>query len=308
MFSLIIKMKEETMKKLRRTITSKVALLGVSSVLAISAVAPAFAATVSDYGVWSEPVLNSESGSYSGTISFAGTTPGATYETVFSFVDDTDNEVEISDTSEEWISEGTPFGAVFGSNGPSTTNNFLRTGVTVTSDLSSATTTITFESPVPADSLGVVIADLDLDSATISAKSATDTALTGDELVGSANPIGFNMCDTDKNIPTVCEDVEDPKDVPLVTKNANDVYVVNSEVGEDVGVSAWVKPSAEISSLTIVHIGLGSPSTVKIVLAGLPIPTLAETGTTKSDLFALAAALMMIGFISVVHARRFGNN
>jgi hypothetical protein len=296
------------MNKVGRTITSKIALLGASSVLALSAVAPGFAVNASDYGVWSEPVLNSESGSYSGTISFAGTTPGATYETVFSDVGSQNNEVEISDTSEEWISEGTPFGAVFGSNGSSTTNNFLRTGVTVTSDLSSATTTITFESPVPADSLGVVIADLDLDSATISAKSATDTALTGDELVGSANPIGFNMCDTDKNIPTVCEDVEDPKDVPLVTKNANDVYVVNSEVGEGVGVSAWVKPSAEISSLTIVHIGLGSLSTVRIVLAGLPIPTLAETGTTKSDLFALAAALMMIGFISVVHARRFGNN
>ncbi len=292
----------------RKIVTRKFSIVAATSVLALTAIAPAFAATTSDYGVWSEPALNDDSGSYSGTISFTGTTiPSATYETVFSLVDDKDNEVEIRDTSEEWISEGTPFGAVFGFNGPSTTNNFLRTGVTLTSELASATTTITFESPVPADSLGVVIADLDIDSATISAKTADNIALTGDELVGSADPIGFNMCDTDKNIPTICEDVEDPKDLPLVTKNANDVYVVNSEVGEDVGVSAWVKPSAEFSTLTIVHIGLGTPSTVRIVLAGPTIPTLADTGSTKSDLFALAAALMILGAFSLIYSRRFSN-
>jgi LPXTG-motif cell wall-anchored protein len=292
----------------RRNVSRKLSIAVASLVLAMSAVAPGLAVSGSDYGVWSEPVLNSESGSYSGTISFAGTTiPSATYETVFSDVGSQYNEVEIRDTSEEWISAGTPFGALFGSNGSSTTNNFLRTGVSVTSDLASATTTITFESPVPADSLGVVIADLDLDSATISAKSADDSALTGDEIVGSANPIGFNMCDTDKNIPTICEDVDDPKDLPLVTKNANDVYLVNSEVGEEVGVSAWVRPSAEISTLTIAHIGLGSPSTLRIVLAGPTIPMLADTGT-KSNLFAIAFALMMLGALGIVYARRIARN
>jgi LPXTG-motif cell wall-anchored protein len=115
------------------------------------------------------------------------------------------------------------------------------------------------------------------------------------------------MCDTDKNIPTICEDVDDPKDLPLVTKNANDVYLVNSEVGEEVGVSAWVRPSAEISTLTIAHIGLGSPSTLRIVLAGPTIPMLADTGT-KSNLFAIAFALMMLGALGIVYARRIARN
>jgi len=44
-------MKEEQMNKVGRNISSKIALLGASSVLALSAVAPGFAVNASDYGV-----------------------------------------------------------------------------------------------------------------------------------------------------------------------------------------------------------------------------------------------------------------
>jgi hypothetical protein len=300
MFSLKLKMKEETMKKVSRTITSKIALIGASSVLALSTFSPASAAFTVDYGVWSEPALNAETGAYTGTVTFVGSTmTNATYSTTFT-PETTSNDVTVQDASEEWISEETPFGKVFGSNGSSESNNYLKTEPD-----EAATTVITFETTVEAGSLGIFFGDFDVDAAVVSAQNAAGDALTGDELVGSSTSNGFNLCDVKKNVPTVCEDSEDPKDVPSFVKAANSVTFDSTEVGEDVGVNAWLQPSVEVSTITVVHTGSGS---LRIGLAGPTIPTLAETGTTKSDLFALAAALMMIGFISVVHARRFGNN
>jgi len=285
---------------IRKTISRTLSMAAASAVLALSSMSPAFASGQSDYGVWSEPSLNAETGAYTGTVTFIGSTmTNATFTTTFTEAT-TGNEVTVQDASEEWISEATPFGKVFGANGSSESNNYLKTAPS-----EAATTTITFETPVEAGSLGIVLGDFDVDAAVVSAKNAAGDDLTGDELVGSSTSNGFNLCDVKTNVPTVCEDVEDPKDVPSFVKAANSVTFDSTDVGEDIGVNAWLQPSVEVSSITVVHTGSG---TVRIGLAGPVIPTLAETGTSKSDLFAIAAALMMLGFISVVHSRRFGNN
>lgn len=284
----------------------KIAVAGASAVLALFSLAPAFAATTTDYGVWSEPAP--ADGGYNGTISFAGTTiPAATYSTVFSVADDS-NLAEVKDSTEEWIPEGTPFGDLFGSSGPSETNNFLKVGVASSDEpYIFSTTTITFDSAVPADSLGIVIGDLDIDSVKVSAQTEDGTDLTGEELIGSVDPVGFNLCNTEVNVPTICGDVTDKTDVPVTTINANDVTFVNSEVGEDVGVSAWLKPSVSLKSLTIVHTGAGAASTVRVWLAGPKVETgeeLANTGSNNSNLALFAATFTLLGALTIAFARR----
>ncbi|MFM8927223.1 MAG: hypothetical protein ACKOFA_03360 [Rhodoluna sp.] len=302
------------MSKKSKSTVKKIAIFAMTSGIALFSMSPAFAAGTSDYGIWAEPSFDAGTSTYSGGITFVGTTiPAATYSSVFSAAGD-GNRIEVVDSAEEWISEGTPFGAVFGASGASTTNNFLKLGVARTdAPYITSTTTITFTSPVPADSLGIAIGDVDIDQVTISAKTAADVALTGDELVGSADPVGFNLCDTDVNKPTICDDVTDPTDVPVVTKNANDVVLRNSDVGEDVGVSAWLKPSAELSTLTIVHSGAGATSTVRVWLAGPMVEgdsnsggtdELADTGASDSNLLPFAIALTLFGALSIAYARR----
>ena len=296
----------------------KLAIFAATSGIVLFSMTPAFAAGTSDYGVWSEPTLDAGSGAYTGTVTFAGTTiPGATYSTVFSVADDS-NRIEVVNSEEEWISEGTAFGAVFGASGTSTSNNFLKLGVAGTDEpYITSTTTISFNTPVAADTLGLVIGDVDIDQVTISAKNVTDADLTADELVGSADPIGFNLCNTDVNKPTICDDVTDATDVPVVTKNANDVVLVNSEVGEDVGVSAWFKPSAELTTLTIVHSGAGATSTIRVWLAGPMLEgdsnsggtdELADTGASDANLLPYAVVLVFFGALSIAYARRLRRN
>jgi len=164
-----------------------------------------------DYGVWSEPVKDDATGAFSGTVTFVGSTvPGATYTTTFK--EGTDgNDVTVQDASEEWISEQTPFGKVFGANGSSETNNYLKTG-----PFESATTVITFTTAIPAGSLGVVLGDFDVDSAVVSATNEAGADLTGTELVGTSTANGFNICDVTINIPTVCADSENKKRCPYL--------------------------------------------------------------------------------------------
>lgn len=288
---------------INKSITSKLALVAVSSVLALTAISPASAAGQTDYGVWSEPVKDDATGAYTGTVTFVGSSMvGATYTTTFTAGTD-GNDVSVQDASEEWISEETPFGKVFGANGSSETNNYLKTG-----PFESATTVITFTTAIPAGSLGVVLGDFDVDSAVVSATNEAGTALTGTELVGTSTSNGFNLCDVTINVPTVCEDSEDKKDVPVFTKGETSVTFVNSEVGEDIGVNGWLQPSVAVKTLTVVHTGGG---TVRIGLAGPVIPTvdketptLADTGEFKSDIASYAAAMIALGVILVIAARR----
>lgn len=282
-------------------------IASITAVLALASIGTAFASTTPDYGKWSAPVFEEVDGAstYRGTVTFSGTSvPEATYSTVFSAGDN----LQVVDSTEEWIPEGSPVGAIFGSSGPSETNNFLKSGVPESEEpFAFTTTTITFASPVPADTLGIVIGDLDIDSVKVSAKTEDGTDLTGEELVGSADPTGFNFCAAEVNTPTVCEEVIDPNDAPVVTANANDVDMVNSEVGEDIGVAAWLKPAAELKTLTIVHTGAGAESSVRIWLAGPQVENsateeLADTGSYNAYLAMFAVLL------SIVAARRMRKN
>jgi len=289
-----------------KSITSKLALVAVSSIIALTALSPASAAVQTDYGVWSEPVKDDATGAYSGTVTFVGSTiPAATYTTTFK--EGTDgNDVTVQDASEEWISEQTPFGKVFGANGSSETNNYLKTG-----PYESATTVITFTTAVPEGSLGVVLGDLDVDSAVVTATNEAGADLTGTELVGTSTSNGFNLCDVTINVPTVCADSENKKDVPIFTQGETSVTFANSEVEEDIGVNAWLQPSVAVKTLTVVHTGDG---TLRIGLAGPVIPdeevtpTLADTGEFKSDIANYAAALIALGVILVMAARRRRSN
>ncbi len=297
-----------------RLSTKKLAVASATAIFALFSIAPAFAVTTPDYGVWSEPSYDAGAGTYSGTVTFAGTSiPEATYSTVFSVADE-GNEVQVVDSTEEWIPESSPVGASFGSSGPSETNNFLKSSVASSEEpFISSTTTITFASSVPADTLGIVLGDLDIDSVQVSAQTEDGTDLTGEELVGSAGTSGFNLCAAEVNTPTVCDDVTDPNDAPVVTPNADDVLFVNSEVGEDVGVTGWLKPSVELKTLTIVHTGAGAASSVRIWLAGPQVENsateeLADTGSYNANLAMFALLLSMIGALYIVAARRMSKN
>ena len=147
-----------------------------------------------------------------------------------------------------YLNSSTPFGEEFGS---SKDHEYLQFNAVSTTKAS--TTTITFDTPAPADAWGFVLGDIDADKAKIEATGADGRKLSIAELGWQG---AFNYCASSPR-PSTCghgpftdEPVWDPS-AGTLTGNGPDTS----------GASGWFMPSVPVKSLTIVY----------SVLTGIPV-------------------------------------
>jgi hypothetical protein len=284
---------------------SAAALAASALLVGAASATPAFAATTTTYGTWSEVTEVTANQNYTGSVSF-GTSgiPDATYETTFPNADTT-NEVTLDTNEDEWIPAESPFGAIFGASGPSATVNFLRT------DLLNGpqTTVFTFERPVPANRLGIAFGDVDYDTVTVTATDMAGSTMTGAQLIGTSTDNAFNLCADSATMPDSCG-AQDAS-VGTVTTNAFDVVLDNNNsTGGSDGVTAWIYPSAEVNTLTVTHTGfISSIRTWMAVIDSAPrvpeAPVLAKTAAPEAGATLwIALTLGLLGIGGLVAAGR----
>ena len=241
------------MNRLRnRLLPLSIPVLVLATVLAGSPVGAAPAAPVGVYPAWTLTPEDTAAQNHSGTIDFDVLgMPDATYTIDKSNDDGEDAELLTSDDSGDWLTADTPFGAVFGASGPSTTTQLLKTRV---DEDTTATTTITFATPVPANTLGFAVADIDVDQVIITGTTADGSAVTGAQLAGTT----FNFCDVAAPKPDNCDGVDAPYAVP--TWNPATGTVSDPADEDSDGASASFRPTVAISSLTFAFSSVDSSS------------------------------------------------
>lgn len=224
----------------------------------------------------------------------------------------------------EWFTAETAPGAWAGANGPSVTDNVL----TLSGAAANATTTITFDNPVPADYLTIVVSDLDStnatdplysDRVTITATTNSGASLSSSELQGSASGSEvFNFCNVTVNadMPTDCSGTVATAVPVMQTPSATSVYFFGDiSVSSTVGNSAWLAPSAEVKTLTIVWSSYAVLSDVRLALAVAqdptpptpptpPSPNLPDTGVDAVAVTLTAGVLGVLGAVALLAAHR----
>jgi hypothetical protein len=177
--------------------------------------------------------------------------PNATYTVRKAEKDEEEVGLETANESEKWLSVKTPFGAVFGASGPSSTKQMLNTHEDFSSEKNSVTTKITFSSPFPANRLGIAVVDLDVDQVVIRATGANGKPISGRTLQGSARKVPFNFCAYSGPKPPSCDS---DRNVPRWFPGSNGGTVKGDGDSSD-GSSAWFRPNTKIKSLTLVFTG-----------------------------------------------------
>lgn len=267
-------------------------LVATASALALSLapLAPASAAT-SAWGVWPEIAPGAFS---SQPLTFSGT---GTVNATWTLTGADSYEVIATDVDNEYFVAGTPIGAVFGANGPSSTDNYLK--ATSQDDTTTPVVlTVTFASAVSAGNLGFAVSDLDTDHVTVTATDGSGGALTGAQIVGTATSDAFNFCNyTD----SPCSDTA----VPTVTQNANDVVATGVVSGTD-GSTAWFRPSVAVKTVTFTYLNddAGNSSSGRYWFAqNAPLPDTGLNGSTLITLFVVGASLLAAGGLLVARRR-----
>ena len=246
---------------MRRSVVA--ALIAASLVVASSTfVAPLGAASpTGGWPAWTITPEDPTAANHEGTISFG--LPGMPDATYTASKEDADGQgTELEPNEDEFIAAGTPFGQVFGASGPSTDTQFLK--VRLNNFFSpTATTTITFASPVPAGVLGFAVGDVDVDQVQVSGTQPGGAPISGAELAGSP----FNLCDT-VGAPPDCDGVTPP--FPTPSWDPATGIVLGS--GDDTdGEAAWFRPTVSVQSLTLVYSvqGEGFAPSYRLWLAAL---------------------------------------
>lgn len=204
--------------------------------------------------------------------------------------------IQTTDVNNEYFTSDTPIGAVFGTNGPSADTSYLK--ITADSTDIPVLVTITFATPVPADTLGFAISDLDSDFVTVSATNADGVQLGDDALRGSAGAtladLAFNFCQV-ATAPLTCEG---DTAAPVVTSDGLGlVTATGSESGTE-GATAWFQPSEAVKSLEIAltNVDDEGPSNVRLWVAQLPaaaetpVPVPSTTPVTAEGTLAATGA------------------
>jgi hypothetical protein len=255
----------------------------------------------------------------SGRVTFGNTAVGGANFTFVLNSGSSTASIDNVNTAGEWFTAETAPGAWAGANGPSSSENVL----TLSGAAANATTTITFDNPVPADYLTVAISDLDStnasdplysDRVTITATTGSGASLTSGELRGSASGSEvFNFCNVTVNadMPSDCSGTVATAVPVMQTPSATSVYFFGDiAVSSAVGNSAWLAPSAEVKTLTIVWSSYAVLSDVRIALAVKqdpapptptpPSPNLPDTGMNASVVGTWAAGALGTGIIAVL--------
>lgn len=283
--------------------TIRVAGAAVATIaLALAPLAPAQASTPS-WGVWTD--LAPAEADAPGSISFGNSSfPNATFAMSGQY-DPLETGVDTVYMSDEYFTADTPIGAVFGANGPQTSdgsaNFYLVESTSNNSD--EAILTVTFASPTTAGNLAFAVSDLDSDHVTVTATDGNDAAATGDQIIGSASPSSFNFCDVSAP-PAACgSDTVGP----LVTIGATDVLAAGVESGTD-GSTAWFQPSVAISTVTFTFsTDDGSGSGSRYWFAQKDTAALPDTGASASTMmgmFGVGSAMLAAGAMFILRRRQ----
>ena len=267
---------------------------------ALAPLSPAQASTVPHWGVWT---AGESSGT--GTVDFGDTTlPSASFDVTGAW--DAAEIYNVTDES-EWFTSETPIGSVFGANGPSSSNNFLKV-TSVDNVTDDAVVTVTFSTPTIAGNFAFAVTDIDTDYVSISAKDPSwvdGEGLSGETILGSATDQAFNFCDVSDS-PGGCSETA----VPGIYTYSGSVLVKDN--GPDDGSSAWFRPDAAISSITFEYRNLDetNSSSFRIWMAQLApeaVAPLADTGVSPSviaGMFGFGAALLAAGGLLMIRRRR----
>ena len=236
-----------------------IALVAVLGLGGLAAAGPA-SATTGLYADWTISPSDPDVQNHSGTLAFPNALlPGATY-TANKSVDDGQSTRIATGTATygDWLTTQTPFGAVFGPSGPSTTIQFFRQRINLGTV---STTTYTFDEPFPANRLGFAFGDIDVDNITLTATDGNGAPVSGADLAGGT----FNYCAVTVDVPTDCDG--GPYPVPVWTPGSNGGTITPTPpapgIQETSGASAWFRPTVGIKTLTVTfeaYVGAGTPS------------------------------------------------
>jgi uncharacterized repeat protein (TIGR01451 family) len=231
--------KRRTRTVLLSAAVATVALLPVS--------ATALAATVSEYPDW-------QVSGHSGTEVFnsRGLPQGV--------IDSNSSTLSVPSGKSAFLNDSTPFGTVFGT---SRDHGYLtfRTAL----GKAPSTTTITFDSPIPADRWGFTLGDIDADKAEVIATGASGKDLPTADLGWQG---AFNYC-TGSPLPPACSGKTD-SDRPRW--DAADSTLVGNGRDTD-GASGWFIPGEPVKKLTIVYSALTGIPVGQLWIAAKPSRT-----------------------------------
>lgn len=299
-----------------RKFLAAVALTAVVSALGIGTSSAALASPGD--GTWGTWSATNPLDAPAGRITFGNTVVGGANFTFVLNSGSSTASIDTVSTAGEWFTAETAPGAWAGANGPSVTENVL----TLSGAAANATTTIVFDNPVPADYLTLVISDLDStnatdplysDRVTITATTNSGANLSSSELQGSASGSEvFNFCNVtvNANMPTDCGGTVATAVPVMQTPSATSVYFFGDiAVSSAVGNSAWLAPSAEVKTLTIVWSSYAVLSDVRIALSVKqdptpPSPNLPDTGVDAVAVTLTAGVLGLLGSATLLAVRR----
>lgn len=204
-------------------------------VAALVGAIPAAAATTTAWATW-QPLAGT-GGAYTTTVQVAAQ-PAIT-ATVTS--DSRAGQVGVISGATNWLSQGTPVGAKYGS---SINQAYLNLRPKADNATSPSTTTYSFANPTPASGWTFVLGDIDADAVRIQAIGANGQALTAAQLGFRG---GFNYCAPGVVGKPSC--TGDAADVP--TWDAATLTLTGNAAALDTsGAAAWFEPSVPITSLT----------------------------------------------------------
>lgn len=304
-----------------KRVLGTVVVLSAAILIGLAGSSAAFASP--DGGTWGIWSATNPADAPSGRVTFGNTAVGGADFTFVLNSGSSAASIETVNSAGEWFTTETAPGALAGANGPSSSENVL----TLSGAAANATTTITFDNPVPADYLTLVVSDLDStnasdplysDRVTITASTNSGASLTSSELQGQASGSEvFNFCNVTVNadMPSDCSGSVATAVPVMQTPSATSVYFFgNIAVSSAVGDSAWLAPSAEVKTLTIVWSSYAVLSDVRIALAVKqnpappspptpPSPHLPDTGLDSSSGALISGVLGILGGLAIAAAR-----
>ncbi|MDQ0643648.1 MSCRAMM family protein [Microbacterium murale] len=219
----------------RRAFTRSMSAIIAVAALSLTVVPAASAATTTAWAAWAP--LSGTAGNYTSAVTLAG--QPALSASITS--DSRAGSVGVISGASNWLSEGTPIGAKYGS---SRDQPYLNLRPAADNATSPSTTTYTFDTPAPASGWAFALGDIDADSVRISGVSASGAALTAADL-GFQD--GFNYCAPGVAGKPSC--TGDPADVPTWDPAAL-TLVGNLGAVDTSGSAAWFEPTTSIASLT----------------------------------------------------------
>lgn len=287
--------------------------LALTSIIAATALTlatvPANAVTKNTWGHWS---FTNSSTTNAGRLTFSSGQVNATWTASGS----TGWSVDVdTNATSEYFNATTPIGAVFGANGPKSTNNFIRMYAPAGVDKQTYIF-VNFATPVPAGDLAIAVSDIDSDYMLVDGKDASDNNIPVADLIGTAgsnsnlNALSFNFCANRSSSP--CSNDTDVVPVTQYSPETIQLGDYNTNTWNTDGASAWLHPSVSVSSLRFqLYNGDTNESSERVWIvqrnegsASSSSGELSNTGADYTPVVAIATGLVAVGYGMLANSRR----